>query len=131
MLYLVWFPILGLSGLMFDSFWDHFGIPGPESIFRHLGFSGIPFWLLGGFILGSFGDPWARIHFQKSEVLWDSILVAQVLHFWCLGTSKSQILRVLGSLWAPFRLPFRCLEAPGHVPEGSLCSKGSLDRFWD
>ena len=51
MLGLVWVRILGLFGLMFDLFWDHFGFPGPDSIFGnlvflgfHVGSSGAPFW---------------------------------------------------------------------------------------
>ena len=51
MLGLVWVRILGLFGLMFDLFWDHFGFPGPVSIFGNLVFlgfdvgrSGAPFW---------------------------------------------------------------------------------------
>ena len=32
MLGLVWVRILGLFGLMFDLFWDHFGFPRSESI---------------------------------------------------------------------------------------------------
>ena len=43
--------ILGLFGLMFDLFWDHFGFPRSESIFGnlvllgfHVGSSGAPFW---------------------------------------------------------------------------------------
>ena len=54
MLHLVWFRILGLFGLMFDLFWDHFGFPRSESIFGNLvlpGFhvrsSGAPFWKPG------------------------------------------------------------------------------------
>ena len=74
MLGLVWVRILGLFGLMFDSFWDHFGFPRSESIFGnlvllgfHVGSSGAPFWKPGdvqrvdfeglGLTLGSiFGD---------------------------------------------------------------------------
>ena len=40
MLDLVRFRILGLFGLMFDLFWDHFGFPGPDSIFGNLVFLG-------------------------------------------------------------------------------------------
>ena len=54
MLGLVWIRILGLFGLMFDLFWDHFGFPGSESIFGnlvllgfHVGSSGAPFWKPG------------------------------------------------------------------------------------
>ena len=54
MLDLVLFCILGLFGLMFDLFWDHFGFPGPDSIFGnlvflgfHVGSSGAPFWKPG------------------------------------------------------------------------------------
>ena len=46
--------ILGLFGLMFDLFWDHFGFPMSESIFEnlvvlgfHVGSSEAPFWKLG------------------------------------------------------------------------------------
>ena len=28
-------------------------------------------------------------------------------------------------------MTFEGPEAPGHAPGGSLCSKGSLDRFWE
>ena len=74
MLGLVWIRILGLFGLMFDLFWDHFGFPRSDSIFRnlvllgfHVGSSGAPFWKPGrvqrvdfeglGLTLGSiFGD---------------------------------------------------------------------------
>ena len=54
MLGLVWVRILGLFGLMFDLFWDHFGFPRSESIYGNrvpLGFhvetSGAPFWKPG------------------------------------------------------------------------------------
>ena len=54
MLGLVWVRILGLFGLMFDLFWDHFGFPRSESIFGnlvllefHVGSSGAPFWKRG------------------------------------------------------------------------------------
>ena len=54
MLGLVWVRILGLFGLMFDLFWDHFGFPRSESIFGnlvllgfHVGSSGAPFWKPG------------------------------------------------------------------------------------
>ena len=74
MLGLVWIQILGLFGLMFDLFWDHFGFPRSESILGnlvllgfHIGSSGAPFWKPGdvqrvdlgglGLTLGSiFGD---------------------------------------------------------------------------
>ena len=74
MLGLVLVRILGLFGLMFDLFWDHFGFPRSESIFGnlvllrfHVGSSGAPFWKPGrvqrvdfeglGLTLGSiFGD---------------------------------------------------------------------------
>ena len=51
--------------------------------------------------------------------------------FGSLETSKWSILRVLGSLRAPFLVTFEGPEAPGHAPGGSLCSKGGLDRFWE
>ena len=38
MLGLVWIRILGLFGLMFDFFWDHFGFPRSEAIFGNLAF---------------------------------------------------------------------------------------------
>ena len=51
MLGLGWVRILGLFGLMFDLFWDHFGFPRSESIVGnlvllgfHVGGSGAPFW---------------------------------------------------------------------------------------
>ena len=54
MLGLVLARILGLFGLMFDWFWDHFGFPRSESIFRnlvllglHVVSSGAPFWKPG------------------------------------------------------------------------------------
>ena len=54
MLDLIWFRILGLFGLIFDLFWDHFGFPGSDSIFGNLvflgfhgGSSGPPFWKPG------------------------------------------------------------------------------------
>ena len=54
MLCLVWVQVLGLFGLMFDLFWDHFGFPRSESIFGnlvllgfHVGSSGAPFWKPG------------------------------------------------------------------------------------
>ena len=54
MLGLVWVRTLGLIGLMFDLFWDHFGFPRSESIFRnlvllglHVVSSGAPFWKPG------------------------------------------------------------------------------------
>ena len=100
MLGLVWVRILGLFGLMFDLFWDHFGFPRSEAIFGNLAF-------------------------------WDSMLGALGLRFGSLETSKGSILRVLGSLRAPFLVTFEGPEAPGHAPGGSLCSKGGLDRFWE
>ena len=100
MLGLVWVRILGLIGLMFNLFWDHFWVP------------------------------WVRVHFWKSGV-WDSMLGALRLRFGSLDASKESILRVLGSLWAPFLVTFEGPEAPGHAPGGSLCSKGGLDRFWE
>ena len=51
--------------------------------------------------------------------------------FWKPGGPKWSILRVLGSLRAPFLVIFEGPEAPGHAPGGSLCSKGGLDRFWE
>ena len=98
MLDLVWFRILGLFGLMLDSFWDHFGFPGPDPIFGNLVFL--------GFMSG-----------------------AQGLRFGSLETSTGSILRILGSLRAPFLTTFEDPEAPGHAPEASLCSKGGLDQF--
>ena len=53
------------------------------------------------------------------------------LHFGSLETSKGSILRVLGSLRAPFLVTFDGPEAPGHAPGGSLCSKGGQDRSWE
>ena len=54
MLGLVWVRSLGLFGLMFDLFWDHFGFPRSESISGnqvllgfHVGRSGSPFWKPG------------------------------------------------------------------------------------
>ena len=38
MLGIVWVRILGLFGLMFDFFWDHFGFPRSEAIFGNLAF---------------------------------------------------------------------------------------------
>ena len=62
-------------------------------------------------------------------VFWDSMLGALGLRFGSLDASKGSILRVLGSLWAPFLVTFEGPEAPGHAPGASLCSKGGLDRF--
>ena len=42
MLGLVLVRILGLFGLMFDLFWDHFGFPRSESIFGNLVLLGFP-----------------------------------------------------------------------------------------
>ena len=54
MLGLVWIRILGLFGLMFDLFWDHFGFPRSDPIFGnlvllgfHVGSSGALFWKPG------------------------------------------------------------------------------------
>ena len=54
MLDLLWFRILGLFGLIFDSFWGRFGIPGQGSVFGdlvslgfHYGRSGASFWAPG------------------------------------------------------------------------------------
>ena len=54
MLGLVLVRILGLFGLMFDLFWDHFWFPRSESIFGnqvrlgfHVGSSGASFWKPG------------------------------------------------------------------------------------
>ena len=63
-------------------------------------------------------------------MLWDSMLGALGHRFGSLDASKGSILRVLGSLRAPFLVTFEGPEAPGHAPGGSLCSKGGLDRFW-
>ena len=61
MLDLDWFRILGLFGLMFDLFWDHFGFPGSDSIFGNLvllgfrvGSSGAPFWKPGDVQMADF-----------------------------------------------------------------------------
>ena len=56
MLGLVWVRILGLFGLMFDLFWDHFGFPRSESIFGNLVLLGFHVWELWGFVL----EAWAR-----------------------------------------------------------------------
>ena len=52
MLGLVWVRILGLFGLMFDLFWDHFGFPRSESIFGNL--------VLLGFHVGNSGAPFRK-----------------------------------------------------------------------
>ena len=65
-----------------------------------------------------------------SRVWFSEFLGALGLHFGSLGTSKGSILRVLGSLRAPFLMTFADPEAPGHAPGRSVCSKGGLDRFW-
>ena len=78
---------------------------------------------------------WDHLGFPGPEsisgnlVLWDSMLGALRLRFGSLDASKESILRVLGSLWAPFLVTFEGPEAPGHAPGGCLCSKGGLDRF--
>ena len=61
MLGLVWVRILGLFGLMFDFFLDHFGFPRSESIFGnlvllgfHVGSSGAPFWKPGDVQMAGF-----------------------------------------------------------------------------
>ena len=100
MLGLVWIRILGLFGLMFDLFWDHFGSLGQSP-------------------------------FLEIWCFWDSMLGALGLRFGSLETSKGSILRVLGSLRAPFLMTFEDPEATGHAPGSSLCSRGGLDRFWD
>ena len=92
-------------------------------------------------ILGLFGLMfdlfWVHLGFPRSEsilgnlVLWDSILGALGHRFGSLDASKGSILRVLGSLRAPFLVTFEGPEAPGHAPGASLCSKGGLDRFWE
>ena len=101
MLGIVLVRILGLFGVMFDLFWDYFGFPRSESIFGNMV-------LLGDSMLGALG-----------------------LRFGSLETLEWSILKVLGSLWAPFLMTFEDPEAPGHAPGGSLCSKGGLDRFWE
>ena len=52
MLGVVWVRILGLFGLMFDFFWDHFGFPRSEAIFGNL--------VLLGFHVGSSGTPFLK-----------------------------------------------------------------------
>ena len=53
--------------------------------------------------------------------------------FWgCLELKwlpRGSMLRVLGSAWAPFWLPFEGPRAPGHTSGGFLCPRGGLDRF--
>ena len=73
-------------------------------LFSSLGQS--PFWKSG-----ASGTPYWE--------LWGSVLKA-----W--RSPKGTILKVLGSLWASFLVTFECPEAPGHAPEGSLCSKDCL-----
>ena len=77
-----------------------------------------------------FGFIWSESIFGNL-VLWNSMLGALGHRFGSLDASKRSILRVLGSLWAPFLVTFEGPEAPGHAPGGSLCSKGGLDRFWE
>ena len=64
MLGLVLVRILGLFGLMFDLFWDHFGFPRSESIFGnlvllgfHVGSSGALFWKPGAIQTVDFEGP--------------------------------------------------------------------------
>ena len=77
-----------------------------------------------------FGFIWSKSTLGNL-MLWDSMLGALGHRFGSLDASKGSILRVLGSLWAPFLVTFEGPEAPGHAPRGSLCSRGSLDRFWE
>ena len=72
MLHLVWFRILGLFGLMLDSFWDHFGFLGPGSIFGNQVFSGIPYWELWDSVLEAWGRPNGR--FEGPGLTLSSIL---------------------------------------------------------
>ena len=58
------FQVLGLFGSRFGLFWDHFGFPGPDSIFGnlvflgfHVGSSGAPFWKPGDVQMEDFKDP--------------------------------------------------------------------------
>ena len=91
MLDLGWFRILGLFGLMFDFFWDHFGFPGPDCILGNLVFL--------GFHVGSSGAPFSkpgddeRSFLRVLGSLWASFLVT-------FG-----ILRFLGTLKAPLSAP--------------------------
>ena len=61
MLHLVWFRILGLFGLMFDLFWDHFGFPRSESIFGNL--------VLWDSILGALGLRFGSRETSKCSIL--------------------------------------------------------------
>ena len=73
---------------------------------------------------------WVHLGFPRSEsilgnlVLWDSMLGALGLRFGSLDASKGSILRVLGSLWAPFLVTFEGPEAPGHAPVGLSVLQG-------
>ena len=75
---------------------------------------------------------WKKYEKEKSERAKAPFLEISCLlglRFGSLDASKGSILRVLGSLWAPFLVTFEGPEAPGHAPGASLCSKGGLDRF--
>ena len=79
--------------------------------------SGIPLGLLGMLLLVPCA-PWvAWIHFGR-------ILGVKSL-------PREWILRVLGSIWAPFCMAFEGPQAPGHASGGFLCPSGGLDPFWD
>ena len=75
-----------------------------------------PCWLLGMLLVVPCALRVAWIHFGG---------VLEVK--WLPGGS---ILRVPGSIWAPFWLAFEWPRAPGHASGGSLCPRGGLDRFW-
>ena len=80
---------------------------------------------------------WDHFGFPRSESIFGNLVLlgfhvgSSGASFWKPGNSKGSILRVLGSLRAPFLVTFEGPEAPGHAPGGSLCSKGGLDRFWE
>ena len=89
-------------------------------------FIGFSFWLHVGYHLGLLG-------FLGMILMVPCALRVAWIHFGGVLNVKwlprGSILRVLGSVWASFWLPFEGPRAPGHASGGFLCPRGGLDHF--